>query len=71
MPSLPPRLLCSLAAAVVDNWHRDRAGARAGPYDHVSSFGVDCCELVELHWPRALIVEALGRLLLDDARVCC
>ena len=38
LPSLPPRLLCSLAAAVVDNWHRDRAGARAGPYDHVSSF---------------------------------
>ena len=30
LPSLPPRLVCSLAAAVVDNWHRDRAGARDG-----------------------------------------
>ena len=25
MPSLPPRLLCSLAAAVVENWHTGTA----------------------------------------------
>ena len=28
LPSLPPRLMCSQVAAVVDNWHRDRAGAQ-------------------------------------------
>ena len=48
LPSLLLRFACSLAAAIDDNQHCSRSGARAGPYDHMSSFGVDGCELVEL-----------------------
>ena len=71
LPSLPPRLLCSLAAAVVDNWRRNRAGAQDGRCGWAASRGVDRPELAELCRPRARAAKGLGRCVLCVACVSC
>ena len=66
-----PRVLCSLAAAVVDNWHRDCAGAQDGRRGWAVSRGVDRPELAELCRPRARAAEGLGRCVLRVACASC
>ena len=70
-PSWPPRLLCSLAAAAVDNWHCGRSGARDGQHGRAASCGVDRSRLAEARWPSASAAKGLSMLLLHAARVGC
>ena len=37
----PQHIVAAAKRAIDDNQHCSRSGAQAGPYDHVSSFGVD------------------------------
>ena len=70
-PSWLPRLLCLLAAVVVDSWPCGRSGAQTGGCGRVASCAVGRSRLAELRWPSASAAEGLSMLLLHAARVGC